>query len=83
MYRRPIRAAVPFAALAVAVVVAGCTSGGSSSSSAAGGSSAPVTIKAVLPPNTGAITSAENAGLKLLNGRPGARYRRRRQRGYL
>jgi raffinose/stachyose/melibiose transport system substrate-binding protein len=57
---------VPFAALAVAVVVAGCTSGGSSSSSAAGGSSAPVTIKAVLPPNTGAITSAENAGLKLL-----------------
>jgi Bacterial extracellular solute-binding protein len=66
MYRRPIRAAVPFAALAVAVVVAGCTSGGSSSSSAAGGSSAPVTIKAVLPPNTGAITSAENAGLKLL-----------------
>jgi raffinose/stachyose/melibiose transport system substrate-binding protein len=66
MYRRPIRAAVPFAALAVAVVVAGCTSGGSSSSSAAGGSSAPVTIKGVLPPNTGAITSAENAGLKLL-----------------
>ena len=66
MYRRPIRAAVPFAALAVAVVVAGCTSGGSSSSSAAGASSAPVTIKAVLPPNTGAITSAENAGLKLL-----------------
>ena len=66
MYRRPIRAAVPFAALAVAVVVAGCTSGGSSSSSAAVGSSAPVTIKAVLPPNTGAITSAENAGLKLL-----------------
>jgi len=67
MHRRPIRAAVPFAALAVAVVAAGCSSSGSSSSSTATGlSNAPVTIKAVLPPNTGAITSTENAGLKLL-----------------
>ena len=79
MHRRPFRASVPVAALAVAVVLAGCSSGGSSSSSSpstGGGtsstgttspvSSAPVTIKAVLPPNTGAISSAENAGLKQL-----------------
>ena len=67
MHRKSLRAAVPFAALSVAVAVAGCSSGGSSSSSAAGGlSKAPVTIKAVLPPNTGAITAADNAGLKQL-----------------
>jgi len=63
MHRRPIRV-VPFAALAVAVVVAGCSS--STPSSSGSTSSAPVTIKAVLPPNTGTITSAENAGLKQL-----------------
>src|SRR3984885_5489063 len=49
-------------------LAAACSSGGSSSS--AGGtssvSSSPVTIKAVLPPNTGAITAADNAGLKTL-----------------
>jgi hypothetical protein len=62
------------AALAVAgILAAACSSGGSGSSSSAGAasspggpSSAPVTIKAVLPPNTGAISSAENAGLKQL-----------------
>jgi raffinose/stachyose/melibiose transport system substrate-binding protein len=64
MHRRPIRAVVPFAALAVAVVAAGCSS--STPSSSGSTSSAPVTIKAVLPPNTGTITSAENAGLKQL-----------------
>jgi raffinose/stachyose/melibiose transport system substrate-binding protein len=64
MHRRPIRAVVPFAALAVAVVAAGCSS--STPSSSGSTSSAPITIKAVLPPNTGTITSAENAGLKQL-----------------
>jgi raffinose/stachyose/melibiose transport system substrate-binding protein len=64
MHRRPIRAVVPFAALAVAVAAAGCSS--STPSSSGSTSSAPVTIKAVLPPNTGTITSAENAGLKQL-----------------
>jgi raffinose/stachyose/melibiose transport system substrate-binding protein len=55
-------------ALAVAgILAAACSSGGPSSPSKASSlSNAPVTIKAVLPPNTGAITSAENAGLKQL-----------------
>lgn len=45
-------------------VAAGCSSGsGSSGGSAAGGSTV---IKAVLPPNTGPITSSDNAGLKKL-----------------
>jgi raffinose/stachyose/melibiose transport system substrate-binding protein len=70
VHRKPFRASLPIAAVALAaVVVAGCSSGGSSSSSTGTTSpvsSAPVTIKAVLPPNTGAISSAENAGLKLL-----------------
>ena len=39
---------------------------GSSASSGGSGSGAPVTIKAVLPPNTGPITAADNAGLKKL-----------------
>ncbi len=44
------------------VVLAGCSSGSSSS----GGGSGSVVIKAELPPNTGPITAADNAGLKLL-----------------
>jgi len=40
-------------------MVAACSSGGSSSSGK-------VVIKAVLPPNTGAITASDNAGLKKL-----------------
>jgi raffinose/stachyose/melibiose transport system substrate-binding protein len=49
-------------ALAVAgILAAACSSGGSS-----GGASGSVVIKAVLPPNTGAITAADNAGLKTL-----------------
>jgi ABC-type glycerol-3-phosphate transport system substrate-binding protein len=66
MHRKPFRSSLPIAALAVAaVVVAGCSSGGTGTG---GGttSTAPVTIKAVLPPNTGAISAAENAGLKTL-----------------
>jgi raffinose/stachyose/melibiose transport system substrate-binding protein len=52
-------------ALAVAgLLAAACSSGGSSGGSPVG--SGPVTIKAVLPPNTGAITSTENAGLQQL-----------------
>ncbi len=44
-------------------LAAGCSSGGSSSSGGSGGS---VVIKAVLPPNTGPISSTDNAGLKKL-----------------
>src|ERR1700722_10804893 len=63
--RRTLSAAT---ALAVAgILAAACLSGGSSSAGGTGSvSSAPVTIKAVLPPNTGAITAADNAGLKTL-----------------
>src|SRR5215472_659143 len=65
MYRRSrVRSMLPAGAalLAVAALAAGCSSGGSSAAS--GGSGAAVTIKAVLPPNTGPITAADNAGLK-------------------
>jgi len=44
--------------LAAAVLAAGC-----SSAPAPPSASGPVTIKAVLPPNTGPITAADNAGL--------------------
>jgi raffinose/stachyose/melibiose transport system substrate-binding protein len=56
------------AAAAAGLLAAACSSGGSSASSGAAASpgSAPVTIKAVLPPNTGAISAADNAGLKTL-----------------
>ena len=47
--------------LAACALAAGCTSGGSGPGGS--GSSGSVTIKAVLPPNTGAITAADNAGL--------------------
>ena len=60
--RRTLSAAT---ALAVAgLLAAACSSGGSSGSS--GGSGVSVVIKAVLPPNTGAITAADNAGLQQL-----------------
>jgi ABC-type glycerol-3-phosphate transport system substrate-binding protein len=63
MLNRSSRTFLPAAAvLAVAVVLAGCSSGSSSS----GGGSGSVAIKAELPPNTGPITAADNAGLKLL-----------------
>src|SRR6516162_266090 len=62
--RTPLLAAT---ALAVLAAAAACSSGGSSSASpGTGSSSAPVTIKAVLPPNTGPITAADNAGLQTL-----------------
>jgi raffinose/stachyose/melibiose transport system substrate-binding protein len=56
------------AVAAAGLLAAACSSGGSSASSSgvSGVSSSPVTIKAVLPPNTGAITAADNAGLKTL-----------------
>src|SRR5436190_24374854 len=53
------------ALLTASVLVAGC-SGGGSASPGGSGSSAPVTIKVVLPPQTGPITAADNAGLKQL-----------------
>jgi len=52
------------ALLAAGVLVAGCSGG--SASPGGSGNAAPVTIKAVLPPNTGPITAADNAGLKQL-----------------
>ena len=52
------------ALLAAAALAAGCSS--SPASSGGSGNGAPVTIKAVLPPNTGPITAADNAGLKQL-----------------
>jgi ABC-type glycerol-3-phosphate transport system substrate-binding protein len=70
MYRKNrMRSVLPtgIAVLAASVLAAACSSGGSSSSAGTGSiSSAPVTIKAILPPNTGPITAADNAGLKQL-----------------
>ena len=65
MFRRTHALPVGMALLAAGALVAGC-SGGGSASSAGSGNGAPVTIKAVLPPNTGPITAADNAGLKSL-----------------
>ena len=61
MPTRPLarRLAALAAVLLTAGLAAGCSSGGS------GGGSTDV-IKAVLPPNTGSITAADNAGLKKL-----------------
>jgi hypothetical protein len=55
---RRIPLTVVAAALLAGGLIAGCSSGGSNSS----GSS--TVIKAELPPNTGPVTAAENAGLK-------------------
>ena len=61
MRRTPLRISLSAgAALLVAGGLAACSSGGSSS----GSSGASVVIKAELPPNTGPITAADNAGLK-------------------
>ena len=55
------------AVAAAGLLAAACSSGGSSGGSGgSAGASGPVTIKAVLPPNTGAITAADNAGLQQL-----------------
>lgn len=54
------------AALAVAALLTAACSSGGGSGGAAGGSSGSVTIKAVLPPNTGPDTAADNAGLRQL-----------------
>ena len=61
MRRTPLRISLSAgAALLVAGGLAACSSGGSSSGSSGGS----VVIKAELPPNTGPITAADNAGLK-------------------
>ncbi|MGH3294492.1 MAG: extracellular solute-binding protein, partial [Trebonia sp.] len=60
MRRRTLSAATALAA--AGLLVAACSSGGSSGSGASGS----VVIKAVLPPNTGPITSTDNAGLQQL-----------------
>ena len=59
--RRTLSAVTALAA--AGTLAAACSSGGSSGS---GGGSGSVVIKAVLPPNTGAITAADNAGLQQL-----------------
>ncbi len=51
------------AALLLATVAAACSSGSSGGSGSGSGS---IVIKAVLPPNTGPISSTDNAGLKKL-----------------
>jgi ABC-type glycerol-3-phosphate transport system substrate-binding protein len=50
------------AVVAAGLLAAACSSGGTSG----GGGNGAAVIKAVLPPNTGAITAADNAGLKQL-----------------
>ena len=65
MFRRTHALPVGMALLTAGALAAGC-SGGGSASSAGSGNGAPVTIKAVLPPNTGPITAADNAGLKAI-----------------
>ena len=62
MRRTTLTIATALLAAGAAGTLAACSSGGSSGSS--NGSS--VVIKAELPPNTGAITAADNAGLKSL-----------------
>jgi hypothetical protein len=68
MLNRSFRTSLPVAAavLVVAGLLAGCSSG---SSPGGGGSGGSVVIKAELPPNTGPITAADNAGLKQLTTR--------------
>jgi raffinose/stachyose/melibiose transport system substrate-binding protein len=61
--RIPIR--TPVAATA-ALLLAGGLAAGCSSGSSSGSSGGSVVIKAVLPPNTGPISSSDNAGLKKL-----------------
>jgi ABC-type glycerol-3-phosphate transport system substrate-binding protein len=58
--RRTLTAATALAA--AGILAAACSSGGSSGS----GGSGSVVIKAELPPNTGAISAADNAGLQQL-----------------
>jgi hypothetical protein len=56
---------IPLTVVAAALLTGGLIAGCSSSGSGSGGSNGSnVVIKAELPPNTGAITSADNAGLK-------------------
>ena len=64
MFRRTHVLSAGVALLAAGGLAAGCSS--NSASPGGSGSNAPVTIKAVLPPNTGPITAADNAGLKQL-----------------
>jgi ABC-type glycerol-3-phosphate transport system substrate-binding protein len=63
MFRRTRALPAGMVLLAAAALTAGC-SGGGAASPGGSGSGAPVTIKAVLPPNTGPITAADNVGLK-------------------
>ncbi|MGH3280035.1 MAG: ABC transporter substrate-binding protein [Trebonia sp.] len=62
--RRTLSTATALAA--AGLLAAACSSGGGGPAGAGSGGNSPVTIKAVLPPNTGKITSTENAGLQKL-----------------
>jgi Bacterial extracellular solute-binding protein len=63
--RIPLRTSLSVGAaiLMVSGLAAGCSSSGTSGG---GGGSSAVVIKAMLPPNTGPITAADNAGIKTL-----------------
>jgi ABC-type glycerol-3-phosphate transport system substrate-binding protein len=76
MYRRSrMRSVLPAGAalLAAGALAVACSSGGSAPASPGGG--AQVTIKAVLPPNTGPITAADNLGLQKLTQQYEARHK--------
>jgi raffinose/stachyose/melibiose transport system substrate-binding protein len=62
--RIPLRS--PAAATAALLLAGGLAAGCSSGSGSSGSSGGSVVIKAVLPPNTGPISSSDNAGLKTL-----------------
>ena len=64
MRRIPIR--TPVAATGALLLAGGLAAGCSSGSGSSGSSGGSVVIKAVLPPNTGPISSSDNAGLKTL-----------------
>jgi ABC-type glycerol-3-phosphate transport system substrate-binding protein len=66
--RSSFRVVLPagLAVLAAGVLAAGCSASSPYSGGSSTGSSTPVTIKAVLPPNTGPITATDNAGLRNL-----------------
>src|ERR1043165_9818967 len=65
--RSSFRVVLPAGAvLAAGSLPPGCSSSNANSAGSSAASSAPVTIKAVLPPNTGPITATDNAGLRNL-----------------
>jgi hypothetical protein len=67
MRKATSRTATALLAAGLLATAAACSSGGSSGSGGgSGGSTGSIVIKAELPPNTGPITAADNAGLRQL-----------------